>query len=190
MATNFSIFPGEFHGQRSLAGHSPWCRKESDATEQLTHTEQQRDVLHTSIDRESKGCIGHIHTVSGEYETQTLCFLIFPLIKWEPQLHSPPKDVGRIHDAMLMKNSNFFQGNSLCKTLSYIVLSNHNHALLVENSTSILPKGEASILLLYYLQLAYFEKQDDINRWTNFKVYLEIYDISSILLLSFYRLPT
>ena len=30
--------PGEFHGQRSLAGYSPWGRKESDATEWLTHT--------------------------------------------------------------------------------------------------------------------------------------------------------
>ena len=29
-------FPGEFHGQRSLAGYSPWGRKESDMTERLT----------------------------------------------------------------------------------------------------------------------------------------------------------
>ena len=28
--------PGEFHGQRSLAGYSPWGSKESDTTEQLT----------------------------------------------------------------------------------------------------------------------------------------------------------
>ena len=27
--------PGEFHGQRSLVGYSPWDRKESDSTEQL-----------------------------------------------------------------------------------------------------------------------------------------------------------
>ena len=27
---------GEFHGQRSLAGYSPWGRKESDTTEQQT----------------------------------------------------------------------------------------------------------------------------------------------------------
>ena len=27
---------GEFHGQRSLAGYSPWGRKESDMTEQLS----------------------------------------------------------------------------------------------------------------------------------------------------------
>ena len=33
-----AFFPGKSHGQRSLAGYSPWCRKESDLTEQLLHT--------------------------------------------------------------------------------------------------------------------------------------------------------
>jgi len=32
------FLPGEFHGQRSLAGYSPQGRKESDMTEQITHT--------------------------------------------------------------------------------------------------------------------------------------------------------
>ena len=32
------FLPGEFHGQRSLAGYSPWGHKESDTTEGLTHT--------------------------------------------------------------------------------------------------------------------------------------------------------
>ena len=33
-----SVFlPGEFQGQRSLVGYSPWGHKESDMTEQLTH---------------------------------------------------------------------------------------------------------------------------------------------------------
>ena len=32
------FLPGEFHGQRSLTGYSPWGHKESDMTEQLTHT--------------------------------------------------------------------------------------------------------------------------------------------------------
>ena len=32
------FLPEEFHGQRSLAGYSPWGHKESDTTEQLTHT--------------------------------------------------------------------------------------------------------------------------------------------------------
>ena len=30
------FLPGEFHGQRSLVGCSPWGHKESDTTEQLT----------------------------------------------------------------------------------------------------------------------------------------------------------
>ena len=30
------FLPGELHGQRSLAGYSPWGRKESDTTERLT----------------------------------------------------------------------------------------------------------------------------------------------------------
>jgi len=30
------FLPGEFHGQRSLAGYSPWGHKESDTTEWLT----------------------------------------------------------------------------------------------------------------------------------------------------------
>ena len=32
------FLPGESHGQRSLVGYSPWGHKESDMTEQLTHT--------------------------------------------------------------------------------------------------------------------------------------------------------
>jgi len=31
-----AFLPGEFHGQRSLMGYSPWGHKESDTTEQLT----------------------------------------------------------------------------------------------------------------------------------------------------------
>ena len=30
------FLPGEFHGQRSLVGYSPWGRQESDMTEWLT----------------------------------------------------------------------------------------------------------------------------------------------------------
>jgi len=30
------FLPGEFHGQRSLAGYSPWGHKESDTTEGLS----------------------------------------------------------------------------------------------------------------------------------------------------------
>ena len=36
MATQSSILAWEIHGQRSLAGYSPWGRKELDTTERLT----------------------------------------------------------------------------------------------------------------------------------------------------------
>ena len=34
----YGNLPREFHRQRSLLGYSPWSHKESDTTEQLTHT--------------------------------------------------------------------------------------------------------------------------------------------------------
>ena len=34
MAAHSSILAGEFHGQRSLVGYSPWVHKELDVTEQ------------------------------------------------------------------------------------------------------------------------------------------------------------
>ena len=37
IAIHSSILSGEFHGQRSLAGYSPWGHKESDTTEGLNH---------------------------------------------------------------------------------------------------------------------------------------------------------
>ena len=40
MATHSSILAGEVSGQRSLAGYSPWSRKESDRTERLTPHQQ------------------------------------------------------------------------------------------------------------------------------------------------------
>ena len=35
MAAHSSVLPGESHGQRSLAGYSPWGHKELDTPEQL-----------------------------------------------------------------------------------------------------------------------------------------------------------
>ena len=32
------FLPGESHGQRSLAGYSPWGHKETDTTEAIQHT--------------------------------------------------------------------------------------------------------------------------------------------------------
>ena len=45
-----AFLPGEAHGLRSLAGYSPWGRKESDTTERLsTHTQHAHSVLITII---------------------------------------------------------------------------------------------------------------------------------------------
>ena len=38
------FLPGESHGQRSLAGYSPWGRKESDTTEATEYTHKLRDI--------------------------------------------------------------------------------------------------------------------------------------------------
>ena len=38
MAIQSAFLPGESHGQRSLAGYSPWGLKKLDMTEQQTHT--------------------------------------------------------------------------------------------------------------------------------------------------------
>ena len=37
--------PGKSHGQRSLAGYSPWDWKESDTTEPVTHTHALRERI-------------------------------------------------------------------------------------------------------------------------------------------------
>ena len=42
------FLPGESHGQRSLAGYSPWHHKESDTTEH-THTTHTRTHDHGQI---------------------------------------------------------------------------------------------------------------------------------------------
>ena len=42
------FLPGEPHGQRSLAGYSPWSCKESDTTEETYHTK--------NVARESGEC--------------------------------------------------------------------------------------------------------------------------------------
>ena len=41
-ATLGILLPGEFHGQRSLAGYSPLGRRESETSEQLTHKRTQQ----------------------------------------------------------------------------------------------------------------------------------------------------
>ena len=45
----YSVHRGKSHGDRSLVGYSPWCHRELDTTEQLTHTHTH---IHTPSWRE------------------------------------------------------------------------------------------------------------------------------------------
>ena len=48
MAPTPVFLPGKFHGQRSLAGYSPWGYKESDTTERLTLSKKLTYVSDTA----------------------------------------------------------------------------------------------------------------------------------------------
>ena len=77
MATNSSVLSWRTHGQRSLAGYSPWGCKKSDMTERLTHP----SVFHTEVTRENYGCHTN-HTFSSvAHLCLTLC---------NPMNHSMP----------------------------------------------------------------------------------------------------
>ena len=50
MATHPSILTWESYGQRSMVGYSPWGHKESDMSEQLTHTHTHRGThIHPTL---------------------------------------------------------------------------------------------------------------------------------------------
>ena len=49
------FLPGESHGQRGLVGYGLWGCKESDTTEQLTHTHTHTHTnTHTHMKKEAK----------------------------------------------------------------------------------------------------------------------------------------
>ena len=62
MATHSSILPEESHEQSSLAGYSPWGRKESNMTEQL-HFHFLSDMYFTNIFYHSVGYLVTVHCV-------------------------------------------------------------------------------------------------------------------------------
>ena len=50
------FLPGKSHGHRNLVGYSPWACKESDTTEQLTHTHTHTPELEM-LGRQLSGCV-------------------------------------------------------------------------------------------------------------------------------------
>ena len=93
--------PGEFHGQRNLAGCSPWGRKESDTTERLTHAHVFfRNPFFSKRWLEIKGCFhlivkdwanSHQTPASHQSAVTVDCFiaslLLLNLVLW--MLNSP-----------------------------------------------------------------------------------------------------
>ena len=51
------FLPREFHGQRTLAGYSPWGCKESDTTEQLTQHNNTLGLFSKQTDKDA----AHMH---------------------------------------------------------------------------------------------------------------------------------
>ena len=87
------FLPGESHGQRSLAGYSPWGHKESDRTEWLTYTH-----THTHIHT-------HTHQVSSVAQScPTLCDPVNRSMPSLPVHHQLPEftqtPVHRVSDAI------------------------------------------------------------------------------------------
>ena len=69
------FLPGEFHGQKSLVGYSPWDRKESDSTEQLTRITLL--LVSKFLQKETwDGCV--VHLLFFFYSASSvLCILFF-----------------------------------------------------------------------------------------------------------------
>jgi len=80
--------PGELHGQRSLEGYSPWGRKESDTTEQLT-----LNFRGFIIDLNFNWLVLNVHWLVDEAQkTQPVqtCLRSFVLLLSEKAKHLPP----------------------------------------------------------------------------------------------------
>ena len=83
MATHSLFLPGEFHGQRSLAGYSPWGHKESDMTwrlnnnSKLIYTANNDYVSHKNLSFFVVWKIGH-----DKNRRQTfLCYRLWRLLR-------------------------------------------------------------------------------------------------------------
>ena len=59
------FLPGKSHGQRSLAGYSPWGHKELDTTERLTHTHMATQWLRGKESASNAGDTGNTESIPG-----------------------------------------------------------------------------------------------------------------------------
>ena len=80
------FLPGESHGERSLAGYSPWGRKESDTTEQLTLTHFSYILVYLSTSK----LLLHNRSVCVSYSQTTVPTLCLFLNCGRTLLHKVP----------------------------------------------------------------------------------------------------
>ena len=84
------LLPGEFHGQRSLVGYSPWGCKESDRTERLTvqfsSLTQSCPTLCDLMDCSTPGLPVH-HQLPEFTQTQTISSSVVPFFCLSPSQH-------------------------------------------------------------------------------------------------------
>ena len=67
------FWPGQFHGQRSLVGYSPWGCKESDTTERLSLTHENFRILKFTMDKLSGSVLDHISAPSTHLVLMASC---------------------------------------------------------------------------------------------------------------------
>ena len=76
------FLPGEFNGQRSLVGCSPWGCKESDTTEWLTLSEDIRNYLKQQQQQQNTILMRHIFGMNSLYKQVKSLSLDFMLFLW------------------------------------------------------------------------------------------------------------
>ena len=87
------FFPRKFHGQRSLAGYSPWGCKESDRTDHATHTIKLPMTFSTELEQITIKFIWNHKKIQN-------CQSI-PEKKEQSRRHNPPR-----HQTILQSHSN------------------------------------------------------------------------------------
>ena len=96
MAAHSSLLPGKFHGQSSMAGYSPWGRKESDVTFRrcAPRLPSERVTCGPSMDTDFALTFSSQHwrdagerawhkavTTKGEIKQESVSLLLFSLIQ-------------------------------------------------------------------------------------------------------------
>ena len=122
------FLPGESHGQRSLAGYSPWGHTESDTTE-ATKQQQQWSVWMSGIS-EWLSWVGLAHGLSGGCRQAVSCSSSPRALGWrllfQPQSHGywPQSD---LKERKVERKT----GNAPFPGLSLFLVSLSDHVLLL-----------------------------------------------------------